>query len=347
VNTIYLVPGSGEEDYFLRCLLHTFTAEYPEIELVLFTDPVNDAAYAQWNRVCLSGAERETRFSHIESMLQQAVHDEGIDRLLTPLASAPTRCGCPTVPYIMEPEMLDIAAEGGPYWINRKRKDLVRAAENAAALIVPTEFARKRILKHLEIPLNKMVVARPGVNHAVTTPQPCTIETPYLLSVGPTHTHRNTERLLQAFERIANTIPHNLVVVGEPGQAEPSTWGPRVLRINRCPSDQLAGLYQHCDLVVCPLLEPCSGIPVLEAMYCGARVVAGKVGAIPEVARSAPFYCDPASVSSIVSTILYGLSEEESLRKQRIRSGKQIAGEYTWSRCAERVLIAFNRKPET
>lgn len=346
VNTIYLVPGSGEEEYFLRCLLRTFSLEHPDVEFVLFTDPVNDAAFSSWQRVCLEGAERETRFSRIEHMLQEIVEAEQVDRLLTPFITAPIHCPVPTVPYIMEPEMLDVAAEGGGFWINRKVKDLVRAAENAAALIVPTEFARKRILRTLEIPMNKMVVAPPGVNHAVTAPQPCTIETPYLLTVGPTHPHRNTERLLQAFERIRDRVPHNLVVVGEAGQAEPASWGPRVLRIQRCPSEQLAGLYQHCDLVVCPLLEPCSGISVLEALYCGARVVAGKVGAIPEVARSAPIYCEPTQVSSIAATILYAINEEEPQRKQRIRSGKQIAGEYTWSRCTERVLIALRRQPE-
>lgn len=343
VNTIHLVPGSGEEDYFLRCLLRTLRAGYRDLEFVLFTDPLNDVSFSEWPRVCLQGADREVRFSNIEGMLRRAVADANVERLLTPFASAPVKCPVPTVPYIMEPELPDTSEGSGLGWTNRRPKDLSRAAEGASAIIVPTEFARRRILDTLQIPLNKMVVAHPGVDHAVTAPQPCTIEKPYILAVGPTYPRRNVELLLAAFERIRDKIPHSLVVVGEMGQAEPPVWGPRVLRIQRCPSEQLAGLYQHCELVVCPLLESCSGISVLEAMFCGARVVAGKIGAIPETARSAPIYCDPTRVTTLAGMILYAINEEDSQRQHRIRSGQQIAGEYTWARCAERVLIALKR----
>ena len=65
------------------------------------------------------------------------------------------------------------------------------------------------------------------------------------------------------------------------------------MRIQQCPENALAGLYQHCEAVICPSFYEGSGVTALEAMRAGAQLVAGRVGAIPEFAGNAPISAIP------------------------------------------------------
>jgi len=89
--------------------------------------------------------------------------------------------------------------------------------------------------------------------------------------------------------------------VGQPAEAEPADWGPRVMRIEYCPASHLAGLYQHCDAFIQPSLYEGSGVTVLEAMRAGAPVVTSRTGGIEEVAGDTPIFFNPESTASIIA----------------------------------------------
>jgi glycosyltransferase involved in cell wall biosynthesis len=161
--------------------------------------------------------------------------------------------------------------------------------------------------------------------------------------VGSTHAFRNIPRFRNAFDVLKDEIPHNLVVAGAPGEAEPADWGPRVIRIESCPTTYLAGLYQHCDVFVQPGIHEGSGITVLEAMRAGAPVATSRTGGVPEVAGDTPIYFNPESLSSIVASIRWAIEESPEQRLSRVKYGRQVAAEYTWERCAWKTLSAFKR----
>jgi len=115
------------------------------------------------------------------------------------------------------------------------------------------------------------------------------------------------------------------------------------MRIEHCPAAQLASLYQHCVFFICPTLYTGTGITVLYGMRAGARVLAGRVGAIPEVAGNIPLYFNPESVDSIRRAVRRALDEDPKKREQLSKVAPDRTVECTWERCAWKTLSAFKR----
>ena len=103
---------------------------------------------------------------------------------------------------------------------------------------------------------------------------------------------------------------------------------------------ELAALYRSCALFLFPSLYEGAGLPILEAMSCGAPVVASGTSSIPEILGDleATFDpSDPAEMARCLEGVLGSPAELESLR-QRSRRRVEL---YTWRRVAERTLQGY------
>ena len=344
VNTFGIVPsyGGGAERY-LRNVLAKMREVQPDTHFVLFTDPVNHDSFEGWDRECLDLSQGMGLFSSADAQLDRAARRLGVDMLFSSLEAAPTRSSAPLVLFVLD--------------VRRFEKDYLREhraaasdarvarkiCASAAAFVAPSEFTQRKLLECLDVPLNKVVVAPLGIDEAFGRPNPCALQPPFLLTVGCTHEFKNIPRMREAFEVLKDEFPHNLVVVGRPGDAEPDDWGPRVMRIEYCGSSHLAGLYQHADVYVQPSLYEGSGATVLEAMRAGTPVATSRTGGIPEAASETPIFFNPESTASIVAAIRWGIEESPEQRQRRVKFGKQVAAEFTWERCAWKTLSAFKR----
>ena len=103
---------------------------------------------------------------------------------------------------------------------------------------------------------------------------------------------------------------------------------------------RLLALYCAADVVAYVSLYEGFGLPVIEALACGAVVVASSTTAIPEVAGDAAFLVDPASDESVADGISRAATDAE-LRASLTLAGPARAATYTWERCAERTLEAY------
>jgi glycosyltransferase involved in cell wall biosynthesis len=166
----------------------------------------------------------------------------------------------------------------------------------------------------------------------------------FLLYVGGFMRHKNLPRLLEACAELKREIPHRLVMVGaqrvRPARAlaeDVRRLGlqDRVTVLCDLSTTQLAGLYRRCDLFVYPSRYEGFGLPVLEAMACGAPVLCSRASAIPEVGGAAVRYFAPDSVSELVSGIKHLLSDEGA-RKRLSVLGRSRAQEFSWGETAER-----------
>jgi glycosyltransferase involved in cell wall biosynthesis len=105
---------------------------------------------------------------------------------------------------------------------------------------------------------------------------------------------------------------------------------------------QLAALYRSCGLFVFPSLYEGAGLPILEAMSCGAPVAASGTSSIPEILGDleATFDpADPADLASCLQRVLDSPAELESLRERSRRRAEL----YTWERVAGRTLEGYER----
>jgi glycosyltransferase involved in cell wall biosynthesis len=115
----------------------------------------------------------------------------------------------------------------------------------------------------------------------------------YVLAVGDIHPRKNIGSLARAMALIGDP-DLELALVGRPALGgEQIVRGANAHWLGRVDDDQLADLYRAAAVVCVPSLYEGFGLPILEAMACGAPVVASNRGAMPEVAGDGAICTDP------------------------------------------------------
>jgi glycosyltransferase involved in cell wall biosynthesis len=107
--------------------------------------------------------------------------------------------------------------------------------------------------------------------------------------------------------------------------------------LGELPDDALARLYRGAAAVAYPSLYEGFGIPVLEAMACGAPVVTSAGGATEEVAGGAAVLVDPLDPASIAAGLEQALARREELRTQ----GLSRAASFSWKEVARQTAAVY------
>jgi alpha-1,3-rhamnosyl/mannosyltransferase len=103
----------------------------------------------------------------------------------------------------------------------------------------------------------------------------------------------------------------------------------------------LPALYSGADLFVFPSLSEGFGLPVLEAMSCGAPVVCSYTSSLPEVAGDAAILVDPLNTEALAETMRHVATQAE-LRHVMREKGLAQANRFSWERTAQETLAAYN-----
>ena len=98
--------------------------------------------------------------------------------------------------------------------------------------------------------------------------------------------------------------------------------------------------------LVFPSLYEGFGFPVIEAMHCGAPVIASETSSLPELVGDGGLLVDPASVSAIAEA-MGRCSDDAALRATLIERGFQRAKRYTWAAAAQQVMAVFDELGES
>jgi alpha-1,3-rhamnosyl/mannosyltransferase len=161
------------------------------------------------------------------------------------------------------------------------------------------------------------------------------IERPYLLYVGGANPNKNLSRLVEAF-RAAADLPR-LLMRTHGFEPPPDR---RVRLLPPLDQDDLARLYTAARLVVMPSLYEGFGLPVLEAMACGAPVVCSDIPPFREVAGDVARTFDPTSVEAMVA-VLRGAWQDDPWLGAIGERGVAHAARFTWTRCARIVADTY------
>jgi glycosyltransferase involved in cell wall biosynthesis len=145
----------------------------------------------------------------------------------------------------------------------------------------------------------------------------------------------NTETVLAAFARLDTDA--ELLVGGGLGERERelrALAGPNVRFLGRVSDEELVGLYRGARAYVDATLYEGFGYQLLEALACGAPVVASHRSSIPEVVGEAGLLCDPLDADAIAAALTRVLREDGLAAELRSRGFAQAA-RFTWERTAE------------
>jgi glycosyltransferase involved in cell wall biosynthesis len=176
----------------------------------------------------------------------------------------------------------------------------------------------------------------------------------FLLYVGGDDPRKNLEGTIQAYSLLSDSVrrAHQLVIVCRLPllrRAQLVVYARRLgIRVRDLvltgfvPDRQLAALYRSCGLFVFPSLYEGAGLPVLEAMSCGAPVAASSTSSIPEILGDLEATFDPADPADIARSLSEVLESPDRIGSLRERSRERVRL-FTWERVAERTLEGYKR----
>jgi glycosyltransferase involved in cell wall biosynthesis len=164
---------------------------------------------------------------------------------------------------------------------------------------------------------------------------------PYVLFVGTLEPRKNLPLLLEAFGVLRRRLDAQLLVVGARGWLDEPIFaaharsgvGDAAHFVGTLGEEDLAVLYSHAGVLVLPSLYEGFGLPVLEAMACGAPVVCSNAGPLPEVAGDAAVLLKPEDPYAWASAMLEVLANQRLANNLR-SSGFMRAQSFSWERTA-------------
>jgi glycosyltransferase involved in cell wall biosynthesis len=114
----------------------------------------------------------------------------------------------------------------------------------------------------------------------------------------------------------------------------------RVRQLGFVPDADLPALFSACAAFVFPSLYEGFGLPPLEAMACGAAVVAVDASAVPEVVGRAGILVPPGQ-AGVLGQALEGILTNPELAGELKEQGRRRAGLFSWSRAAAETLEVY------
>ena len=237
---------------------------------------------------------------------------------------------------------------------------LDRGARRASAIFCYTNYLKEKVIERFGFPSEQTFVTPPGIGEEMKPIEnqealnmfleKLGIRRPYLLFIGSLTRRKNVVRLLEAYHLLVRqqNIPHQLVLVGETLFLSKDIFDTirnlglesRVVLTGRRPHDELPWFYSGADVYVFPTISEGFGLTPLEAMACGAPVVASNVTSVPEVVGDAAILFDPTHTEEIAAAI-YECTQNTERRKEMIQKGFANAAKYSWDDTALKMISAY------
>jgi glycosyltransferase involved in cell wall biosynthesis len=271
---------------------------------------------------------------------------------------APLRSPCPTVvtvhdlSYITQPRTHKLS--------NRIYLSLFAriCCQRATRVIAVSEWTRHDIVHLLGIDSARVDVIPHGVNPQFTPlktesvnafRQSNQISPHSIFFLGSLEPRKNLPALIEAFSQVLARAPDaQLIVGGSPGWKYQAIFErvkalglvENVRFIGHVPQENLPLWYNACSVFAYPSLYEGFGMPVLEAMACGAPVIASTTSSLPEVVGNAGIMVTPADISGLAAALIRVLTDAELNQVLHARS-LQRAAQFTWQRTAELTIATY------
>ena len=282
-----------------------------------------------------------------QNQLPRLLTATGAPLLLSPLPEAPLLRGVRSV--VLAHDLLPLRhPQPGPL-LAYHLAYVPLVLHRAVRVLCNSEATAREVHNRLGVPTRRLVPIRLGFDPGRLRPLRLPRE-PFFLVLGRHDPHKNLARLLQAFATLRDpggetrlllvgppderTTPRLQALAAELGIAARCTWIPwvsdaeRLDLLNRCRALLLVSLWEG------------FGLPALEAMACGAPVIAARAGALPEVVGDAALLVDPRNPAAIAAAMAR-LAGEPGLAAALGLAGERRASTFRWDQTAADVLAVL------
>jgi glycosyltransferase involved in cell wall biosynthesis len=318
----------------------------------------------RWVRLPFDGGDKARRVWWQQTQLPLALARDGCNLLHAPTYVAPAWSPVPVVLTVY-----DLIALTHPEFATRLNRMhyrvlLPRSLERARRVLVPSQSVQEEIARCVPSASARTRVVplalEPAFFATYSEAQKADVRQRYglpqrfVLFVGNFEPKKNLRRVLEAFRAVPEAPP--LVLAGggrawntyelehdlqQPGPTNGAVNASslRVLSIGYVRRRDLPLLYALCEAFIFPSLAEGFGLPVLEALACGATVIASTRVPLPRLDEVA-LICDPSDVQSISHQLRRAATEPE-LRTELGHKGRHYAQPFTWRRAAAQTLDVY------
>jgi glycosyltransferase involved in cell wall biosynthesis len=215
----------------------------------------------------------------------------------------------------------------------------------ATRVIAVSDYARRGAIEHAGAGASVVDVIYEGIDPERFRPtsESSPFGDPYVFFVGALAPHKNVEGLVAAFDSV--DVPHRLVIAGA------KAWGAtavesaiaaankrdRIELLGYVTDDDKIRRFQHADAFAFPSIAEGFGVPVLEAMACGAPVVTTTGSAPEEFASGVAELVPPGDVTALADALARVLTDGSRAAEMR-QAGPLRARGFTWASAAEQTV---------
>lgn len=240
---------------------------------------------------------------------------------------------------------------------------LRNSCRKADKIIAISEFTKKDIVHYFGIDDKKMrVIYNGGSKYCLNNQydeciwneicKKYELKNNYFLVIGTMNPRKNIEVIIDAYDYYRRTGgKSDLLFVGKKARnseaidkkLENCKYKDDVIITGYVDESEKEYLYRNTEALLFPSRYEGFGLPILEAMSVGSRVVTSNVSSIPEVAGEAALYLNEIDNSQQLASIMFHV-ESMSLqeRAELVQKGLKQAELFSWSKCASEVLDVFS-----
>lgn len=348
IDATFVSPaGKGHSRTQLRSLQALAALGLPH-ELVAFVRTQEAAALVGECGVRCELVDHRLTLMWEQLSVPRAVRRLRLDAFLTLTDRLPLRRSCRYLTWLfevpthrIEQNRLDRA---GPY---QRASDLVtlalwkRSLRAAELVLTGSRATADELALALPGVSGKLRVVYPGLDGSFSPGLGSVRRGRYVMHIATSDPRDNTEAALRAWALALPRLrePVRLVLPGGLGRREPAMLeeitrlgiADSVEILGRVSDEELVELYRGAEAYVDPTLFEGFGYQVLEAMGCGAPVIASDVTSVPEIVLDAGLLCDPSSPQQFADALVKVLDDPQLAAELR-RRGLARAAEFTWAR---------------
>ncbi len=255
--------------------------------------------------------------------------------------------------------VLEPGQESRPAWFRAMARHVLAGLQKAAVVFYSTQAVRRSIEDHGLIDPARLVEAPYGVSAEFVAegPETAAVATatggrPFVLHVGSCIRRKRVDVLLDVFASLRRQHADlQLVQVGgewtaaQRDQIVRLGLTPAVIQLRNLERRELADFYRRAAVVLQPSEAEGFGLPIIEALACGAAVVASDLPVLREVGGEAAVYCPVADVGAWHAAVAGLLAEAGAAPPREARLAR--ARRYSWETQARTIAEAYLRLAES